>query len=83
MSPLKAVAIYVASALIIAGGFGLHATVLQDAPQNAFLVSLLAGVIVTAVLTMLGRDDQVAGKAVRRLHDDRPTHWQQCAPSWL
>jgi hypothetical protein len=56
MAPLKYLPIYLASILVIAGGFGLNATVLPDAPQASFLISLLVAVIATAILTMLGRD---------------------------
>jgi hypothetical protein len=47
--------LYLAAAIIVAGGAFLHRTLLREAPE-AFFASLLAGIIATGTLTMLGHD---------------------------
>jgi hypothetical protein len=48
--------LYLAAAIIVAGGAFLHHTVLRDVPENALVASFLAGIVATATLTMLGHD---------------------------
>jgi hypothetical protein len=48
--------LYLAATVIVSGGYLLHRIALPNSPELAFLESLLSGIIVTAVMTMLGRD---------------------------
>jgi len=48
--------LYIAAGVVVAGGFFLHWMVLPNAPELAYLTSLLSGVIATAVMSMLGRE---------------------------
>ncbi|WP_046869663.1 hypothetical protein [Microvirga massiliensis] len=53
---VRVIFLYLAATAIVSGGYLLHRMALPDAPGLALLESLLSGVIVTAVMTMLGRD---------------------------